>query len=244
MKALTKHFFNKQPLRCENRLSESLRLSSWPSVHGLFIHVRMMKLRMFLNNRLVPALREVRVGLAALLLALVSKVNTRIFVGLGLMGVVAPLSACFYLLFNRVDYVPGWYHVNYFHLFFLLGPHLLLFFCLLGAFLLFPEGCKRGYMLAIPTGFNVAKIIWLIMATSNQDFWAVVPSSLILIGALISVVLFVCLDWLAYNKFHREDAFDARFDKLCELADEFDDAKFKSMIKTVWREKKAFQKQF
>lgn len=79
---------------------------------------------------------------------------------------------------------------------------------------------------------------------NNQDFWAVVPTSFILMGMLISLVLFFSLDWLAHNKFHREDAFEARMTNLVNLADDFDDAKFKSMVKTVWREKKAFRKQF
>lgn len=238
----TKTLLFNQPLQlCESTstLSDSSRSSFWRLAHGHFTQ-SMHKLRQLT----APVLKGVLAGLHALAMVSNNTINTRIFVGLGLMGVVAPLSACFYMLFDRVDFVQGWYHVNYFHLFFLLGPHLFLFFCLAGCFLLFPQGGKRTYMLAVPLGYNIAKIIWLTMASSNSDFWAVVPASLILIGVLISLVLFLAFGWLAQNKFHREDAFKARINKLCELADEFDDAKFKSMAKTVYREEKAFQNQY
>ena len=233
--------FKQKPL-CEKRSLLS-HLSLWLRVHGFFTVVRTTKF-CHLKMTIAHAHKALHAGLVALQLALLAQINRRVYVGLFLMGVIAPVSACFYMLFDRVAFVEGWYHVNYFHLFFLLGPHLFITSCLAGAFLLFPEGSKRAYMLSIPMGYNVAKIIWLIMATSNQDFWAVVPSSILLIGILISTVLFFTLDWLAKRKFHREDAYKARMDNLVKLADEFDDAKFKSMVKTVWQDEKSFQKQY
>jgi hypothetical protein len=231
---------NNQSLQWERKSLVSLFSWLWLWAPGLCTLVKTSRW----SRAFARALKEVRVGLHVLSLTTLSNLNVRIFVGLGVMGVVAPLSACFYMLFDRVDYVQDWYHVNYFHLFFLLGPHLFILSGVVGAWFLFPQGSKRAYALVVPAGYTIAKILWLIQCSSNEDFWSVVPLSFILTGVLISAFLFISLDWLAHNKFHREDAYQARMDNLVKLADEFDDVKFKSMVKTVWREKEAFQKQY
>lgn len=240
----TRNFLiNNHIRKCES----TLKSSDWRSLlssPGRLIRVKMSRLNLRTHRTVVRVAREVLVGLDALLLSLGAQINKRILIGVGLMGVAAPLVSCFYMLFDKAAFDETWYHASYFHLFLLLGPSLFILTCLIGAFFLFPAGSKRAYALSVPAGFTVGKILWLIQCTSNADFYSVVPLSFVLIGALISVFIFVAIDWLAYNKFHREDAFEARMTGIVNLADDFDDAKFKSMVKTVWREKKAFRKQF
>jgi hypothetical protein len=210
----------------------------WLRVLGQYMPVRTML------SHLVHArvLREVTAGLSALKNSVTA--NNRVFVGLGLMGVVSPLSACFYMLFDRGAEFPGWYHVNYFHLFFLLGPHLFELFCLMGAFLLFPQGSKRAYVLIIPIGYIIAKIIWLILANSNQDFWAIVPMSIVLIGMLIGAVLLLMIDWFAHYKFHGIDSFNARFETLANGADLVDDNTFKRLFLQTMKAKREFYRKY
>lgn len=240
MKAHFLETINPKPLaKCESTFT-SLASRFLSLSRGLLTPVRTNRW----SQTFAHAESALRAGLAALRLATTTLTNRRIFVGLGLMGVVAPLASCFYMVFDRGAYDESWYYVNHFHLFLTLAPSLFLLSCLIGAWLLFPQGSKRAYALVVPTGFTVGKILWLLQCTSNADFYSVVPLSFILIGALISAFLFMALDWLVWRKCHREDAFEARMTNLVKLADDFDDAKFKSMVKTVWREKKQFEKQY
>jgi hypothetical protein len=181
-------------------------------------------------------------GLRALMMSATS--NHRIYGGLVLMGVVSPLAACVYLVFDRTSVVNDWYHLNYFHLFFLIGPHLFQFFCLVGAFLLFPQGSKRAYLLAVPIGFVLAKIIWLILVTNNAEFWQVVPSSFVLIGILISGVLLLTIDFLTWRQFHGLDSFEKREKGLYQIADDVTPEKFKSMVMETWRNKFEFHSKY
>lgn len=229
-----------QPLKCVNQLSNSF---AWLSLLLLPGEHSWLALRMkYVYVMIAPALRVAVAGLHALILA--STANLRIYVGLVLMGVVAPLAACVYLLFDRGIVVKGWYHLNYFHLFFLLGPHLFEFFCLLGAFLLFPKDSKRAYFLIIPAGYVLAKILWLITVTNNAEFWSVIPSSFILIGMLISTVLFVLTDWLTWRKFHGEDSFEKREKGLYQIANDVPAEKFRSMVMETWANKFNFHSKY
>lgn len=214
----------------------------WWRARGRSMRSKLIRLKTLLVTRVAPAVADLIVGLRALLLSIGS--NNRIYVGLVLMGVVSPLSSCIYMLFDRGVYIQEWYHVNYFHLFLLLAPYLSIFFCFAGVFLLFPEGSKRAYALIVPAGFTLGKIFWLIQIKSNAEYWSVVPWFFVLVGLLTSAVLFLMLDWMAHNKFHRVDAFEARMDLLCANAKGFDDETFKRLATTVYREKKAFQKQY
>lgn len=208
-----------------------------------FIPLRLTQLKtLHIQRHAVLVVKEVIAGLAAALLSIGA--NNRIYVGLVLMGVVTPLSSCIYMLFNREIVIAGWYHLNYFHLFLLLGPSLSVFFCIAGMFLLFPEGCKRSYALIVPAGYTLAKIFWLIKITSNEEFWAMVPWSFLLVGLLVSAALFFMLDWLAHNKFHGADSFNARMGTLYNGADHVSDADFKLMFKTAYRAKDDFKKKF
>lgn len=161
-----------------------------------------------------------------------------------MMGVVAPLASCFYMLFDRGAYDATWYYVNYFHLFLTLAPSLSLMATIVGIWFLFPYRFPRGYALAVPAGFTLGKILWLIQCTSNEDFYAIVPASFVLIGALISVFLFIASDWLVHNVFHREHAFERRLGTLYNGAKVLPGEVFKEQYQKFYEEKRAFQKQF
>jgi hypothetical protein len=222
---------------CENQLSESLSWSRLRSALGRFMRVRMNLSYSPIHRAAAELLAAlVAPGLTAGLRALVASIgaNNRIYWGLVLMGVVSPLSACVYMLFSRTEVIDGWYYVNYFHLFLTIGPSLFVFFLLTGAFLLFPDGCKRAYALVVPTGYTISKILWLLTVTSNEQFWQMPTGSFLFAGVLISFTLFIMLDWLAHNKFHG----------LYNIADAVDDTKFKSMFVQTMRAKKEFRKKF
>lgn len=233
---------NQQPRTlCENQLSSSsFSLPLWPE-RGLSMQIIRKKVLALVSN-VGSAGKGALVGLAALILSIGA--NNRIYAGLVLMGVVAPLSSCFYMMFNRFDVDKVWYHVSYYYLFFLLAPSLFVLACLIGVWLLFPRGSKRAYALVVPTGYTLGKILWYIQVSSNEEFHSILPISFVGLGCLISFFFFVALDWLAHNKFHRKDAFDARYDGLAEVAGDLEPAKVVSMLKSIHREKKAFQKQY
>jgi hypothetical protein len=170
--------------------------------------------------------------------------NKRIFIGLGLMGVVAPLAACFYMMFDRVQVDADWYYLNYFHLFFVLGPHIAYIVAFVGIFYLFPFMSKRSYLMALPTGWNIAKILWLISANSNETFWQPVPKSMYLICGLIALVFYLTHDWLTWRFFHRVHAFECRIESIKRYSDDLDNEKLGSMVRQAWKTEKEFQKEF
>lgn len=186
---------------------------------------------------------KARVFLAQMNLAISSINNARVFIGLGLIGVVTPLAACLYLLFDRSVVVEGWYHQNMFYLFMLLGPYLSYIVGTIGVFLLFPHGVKRAYSLTLPLGLFIAKTIWLIQTTSNAEYWQLPTWSFVATGLLIAFVLLICLDWLVWVKCHREDSFKARFESIYQIHEGLPLEKIGSMFIQTMRDKKNFEKQ-
>jgi hypothetical protein len=200
MKALTRnHFFNLKPLqslwvnllRAATRGSEFWYLDhSW---HGMSMLVQPIR---------VHADRVRFAGLSALqALALSSTANYRIFAGLIFVGIVTPLASCTYQLFDFKERVEGWYHLNSFHLFMLLGPYLSGLALTIGVFLLFPKGVKRAYTLLIPAGYFVGKLIWLYQTSSNEEYWMVPSFSFFAVGAVISLTIFFCSIGFATDSF-------------------------------------------
>jgi hypothetical protein len=235
---------NQQSLKCESTGKQSYLELLLFSLTQFSLPVKMI-LSYLKTMVYAHAHKVLTVGLNVLKqIRLSREVNVRIYFGGVMMGVAAPLTGCAYMVFNRTDYVQGWYHVNYFHFFYLLGPHLFEFFCLCGVFLLFPRSSKRAYFIAIPTGYVLAKIIWLIQIKSNQELWQVVPSSFILISILISLVILLTLDFLTWRKFHRVDAFEKRIDGILQVSDDLPSDKVVSMLKLTWRERKDFQTKY
>lgn len=239
MKAFSSFY---KPLQlCEKEFLHLLSSRHW----RYMLMVARKKLSFLLMQMVARVRPALLVGLrAAQAQAMAATANKRLFIGLGLMGVVAPLAGCFYMLFDRVAVDHGWYYLNYFHLFFVLGPHIAYIFAFAGVFYLFPFGCKRSYLMALPTGWNIAKILWLISATSNAAFWQPVPKSMYLIGALIALVLYLTHDWLTWRFFHRVDSFKARERGLYQIVNDMPPEKFVSMWKVYYEQKNNFQKEF
>ena len=240
MKTLsTRNFFNylynKPLLLCRNILKDLRSFALACCSRGAFISL-LKKLS------LVHVGRELNVGLHAL--ADSATVNKRLFVGLVLIGIMAPLAGCFYLLFDKTDSVEGWYYVNNFYLLLVLGPSFKEIVVFVGVYHLFPKDSKRAYLLSIPMGFSIGKILWLLTITSNDQFHSITPFDFVFTGVVISAGLFFSIDWLIWRWSHRAMAFDARLKLIYQNADEFSHEKVISMFKTTMREKLEFPKQY
>lgn len=168
---------------------------------------------MWLLAAMYSALQDLRLGLHALAGSLS---NRRIYLGLILMLVVAPLFGVGYQLFDlrsgidRIGQPGAWYYINNFYLFFELCPHIALVTILTGIFFLFPENSRRAYFLIIPAGYHLAKILWLLTVDSNEDFYRIVPSSFLVIGSLFAFVHFLTFNWLMSLHFHKREGVIAR----------------------------------
>lgn len=247
MKTLTNFLssiYKPQPLIKWKQLNDSLKTLTSELVFWLS-GLRLPGGFILLNHlrTLAAAGKVVLAGLHALVLS--TSANKRLYAGLMFVG-LAPLSGFICKLFNITDVVEGWYHVNAYYLFFVLGPFIVIVFTCIGVYHLFPVKSKRAFILAIPMGFAVGKIIWLIRATNNDQFHEITPIHLILVGILISVVVLLCTEWLAWRWAHRTRAFDSRLDSLDNVVDEpsISDSQFRSMFRQVYKDKKAFPKQF
>jgi hypothetical protein len=188
---------------------------------------------------IVLAFREAFAGLAALSLTLRS--NQRKYVGLLLMFGISPISYCTYdLLFSYQDLpVIGWFHYNFFHFFFLVRWPLAAIVWLVGLFHYLPK--DRGVkVLAFPLGWCFMALFQSVMADSNEDVWEVV--NIILLGAGISfaLMIFLFLDYFIWRKFHREDAFEKRFEGIYRVHEDLPLDKIGSMFIQTMHDKKNF----
>lgn len=209
---------------------------------GVFLsHVQILSRKNLLKVA-TAAVRDVLHGLNALAISAV--INKRILLGLGVVGVVMPLSACMYMLFDQTVQVEGWYHVNNFYLFMLLGPYLAGTCLTVGVFFLFPQNAPRSYILILPLAYLIGKILWLYLTTSNAQYWSVPHWSFFAIGASISVVLLISIDWLTWRFFHRELAFEKRFELIAANREKFGMDQIGAMFLKTWDEREKFQKQY
>lgn len=145
-----------------------------------------------------PVRRAVASGLAA---SFKASANNRTYLALLLMLVAAPLSGVAYQLFDSTAVVEGWYYKNYFYLLFVLSPHLHMVIALVGVFLLFNN--DRGYFVAIPAGYHVAQIMWLITVEKNADLHSVVPGAFLLVAMLATVVGLFTFNYLMGLHYHK-----------------------------------------
>lgn len=233
MKTTTSNFKIK-PL-CENVFSHLLYwLWRLPQPGVAFTLAWTKKLRLLI----ALAYKDLHAGLVALMMAVTA--NRRIYFGLVIMFVCAPLAYCWYAMFDRAHHIPGWYHVNYFHLFFLIRVQLGISVFLLGLYFFLPAD-KRTKLLSIPLGYFLMSIAANVMASSNEDIWRIGSVSLFAAGVCISLVLFFGLDYFTHRQFHRADAFEKRLEGIFQIADELPADKVKSMFVTTWRERKEFK---
>lgn len=235
MKTLT-FFKTKTPLRkWENGLSNLLFLLWQLPQPGLVYGLALMKR---FHLWIAPAFRALHAGLVALVMATTE--NLRIYVGLILMFAVAPGSYCWYKVFEGAPRIHGWYHVNYFHLFFLIRFQIAFSFFLIGLYHYLPQD-KRTKLLAIPLGFLLMSIAVSIGAESNDDIWRIADMQLFGAGVCFALVLFFGVDYFVWRKFHRADAFEKRLDGIAEVANDLPAEKVVSMFTTTWRERKEFK---
>lgn len=187
---------------------------------------------------------QVRRAIHAINLLATASVNKRIYVGLVLVGVLAPVAGSFYVYLSQEVIDKTWYYRNYFNLFLVLGPSLKMICVFLGLFFFMPQGSKRAYLLALPLGEEIGKIIWLISITTNEQYWSIAPFHILFVGFVIAIVLLISSDWLSWRFFHRELAHDARLKLIYSNREEFSSDKLASMYNTVMKEKVEFQKQY
>lgn len=142
--------------------------------------------------------------LRASLVALVAELssNNRLLTALFLMLAIAPLSGTLYTFFDKTVVVDGWFFVNYFNLFVGLRGNLLTFFTILGIFFLFPARYKASYLLSAPLGFCVADALKKILATSNEEYNAIVtfPYAILMVGLVLGLLL--SIDYFLYKYHH------------------------------------------
>lgn len=163
-------------------------------------------------------------------LALSSTSNVKVYVGLFLI-VLSPFGACIHLFYDRKSEV-AWlmdYHQNYFHLFNLLGAWIFSLIVFTGLFILLPPVQKtwKVYkyslkvqltrLLALPIGFVMSKIVWLIQTTSNEDFWSIPGWSYTIAGLCVGYVFIRSIDYFIWKQFHAFDALLASLEGLHQL---------------------------
>lgn len=240
--------------KCESTSSHSFW--EWLSLSALLSSPLVRRNR----SRLATAARAVTTGLLAISKTL--RVNQRLYVAVILMLVLAPIVSVSYQLFDRhavVVLYPGqhfydnhgvrwdfWYHKNYFFFFMAAGPFLTLALFCVGVFFLFPEGSKRAYFLAIPASWSIAKVLWFCTVNSNDEFYQVVPMSLLLISALVVILAFFTFDWLMARKYHGIDGHARRVISIIQARKNniLDSATAERLLELEADKLKTFNKQF
>lgn len=222
-----------------------------PSLTASYMLPALIRLR----QSFAPAV-QVLIATLALTKALVrsSVINNRIYVGVILVSIVAPLSACLNMLFDRKDKIEGWFYDSYFNLFLVLGPY---FFCLCivtAAFLWIPPSSKRikfsqrdikfqiTRLLSIPSGLIVAKIIWLINCTSNEDFDRLPSLAYLSIGLVIGYVIIRALDYLVWRQEHAMNALIDTLQGLYQI--DIDSKEREAMSAPYWKELREFHSKY
>jgi hypothetical protein len=168
------------------------------------------------------------------------EVNARLLVGLALVGIITPLADIFYtwLPAGRVP-ESEWYYESWYWLFLCLGPYIQVFTGFLGAYLiLFQRWNINALFLVAPMWLAVVKIVWLaFFVEAHAEFLSVPPLAIYLYCAAFMAVSFGISNYLAWRKYHRADAHEARMNGLCQIANMSDPIQA-GFVKT-WNEMKA-----
>jgi hypothetical protein len=222
-----KTIINPQLLRlCANAILCSPPLSWVLQFHSAYFLLPALKRLLFLERKrlkarlrqvVASALREILAILHAL--ACSATVNMRIYAGLVMVWVLAPLASCIYQLYNpTADMDPGWYHINGYYFFHALGPYISLFIGLVGLYFVFPPS-RRTFLISVPTiGWAIAKIIKIILCTSNDDWHANISIPVFIAGVCSSMVLLISVDWFAWRKYHKFDGNMCRLEGLVSIS--------------------------
>ena len=225
-----------QPLLCEGRFSLRSWLLDLRYAIRIYLSVALRKSsrlasKIRLPHRLASAVREMSAGLSALVNS--STVNMRIYVGLVLVWVLAPLSLSICYIFDKSVLDFSWYHVNYWYLFAALGPWMAMFFFTLGMFHINPYNKLTLYNVIPPISFTVIKMFKIVLCTSNTE-WNAFPSvEIISVGILSSIVLIISIEHFAWRQFHKYFGHMCRLEGLTEISSmtEAEKTMFKNEIK-------------
>lgn len=197
----------------------------------------------FTPKTIARAFKAQIAGILALVNLYSAKINRRILVGLVVMYVGATLFYFSYTVFDRERHILGWYHHNYWHLFFLIRYQISQIIFLIGFYIGLPQySIKKA--IAPYLGFLIMGMVLNITAESNDDIWDTMSLVWWLAGTAFSVALFLGLDHVAHRKYHRADSFDARQKGLYQIADSVDAEKWKSMMMETLRQKYEFNEKF
>lgn len=140
--------------------------------------------------------------------------NRRIYLGLFLILVVAPLSGATYQLFDITAVDRSWYFRTYFDFFLVLCPNICLCFSFVGASLLFPQDSHKAYFLLPPLTLYVTKILWLCIVVKSNDefngFWQIIPYYFFITGGIVAFTLIYTFNFLMTLHFHKREGHIAR----------------------------------
>ena len=161
------------------------------------------------------------------------RVNSRLYVGLILTIVVAPLASCFYTLFDRTANLPlspetiallkagrassSDYYVNSHYFFAGVGPHISFLIVLIGLALYFYKDSKIDFVWAAPIGYAAAKIYWLCNVISDDEFNQPVYWAIVLVVVLLTAVIIGSFKFWMDRKFHKYDGNLKTYEGLVKL---------------------------
>ncbi len=187
--------------------------------------------------------------------------NSRLYCGLVLLLVVAPLTNCFYLLFDSsvgfpltpeviAAYKAGlppdgqWYYVNWHFFFSGMGPHIFVITSLIGVFLLFPVNNLVSYSIAVPLSYEVGKVFWLTTVTTDAEFNQVAPGAFILLALLLVGVCMLSFRFWMDRKFHKYDGICKRIEGLKKLKGLMDESERLALLDNEYSALRSFQTKF
>lgn len=223
-------------------------VSDWPSLFSFSEHLLPLSFlvrRMNLNRSVLVS--KVRAFLATIQAVMESRLlNGRIYLAL-VIFCASPFAACIHMGFNRKADDIGGYHVNYFHLFNLLGPYFFCLVVLLGVCLLIPPKQKTfkvfkrslniqiSRIMFLPIGFTISKLIWLYNTKSNEDFWSVPGWSYVMVGTFAGYISYLLIEWFTWRKYHAFDGIIASIEGLyqIDLPEDVRMAKVKPLLKEL-----------
>lgn len=183
-------------------------------------------------------------------------INGRIYAGLVLVGVVAPLSACIHMLPGMKDLVSAdWYYECWYNLYLVLGPYFFSLCIVVAAFLWIPPKTKRikfsqkslsfqlTRLLSIPAGYIIGKIVWLILCDKDEDYEALGHWSMYVGGVVIGYVIIRVLDYLVWRQEHSMNALIDSLEGLYRRV-EIDFKTRDEMAAPYWKELRQFHSKY
>lgn len=224
----------------------------WSLPHALKNRSLMNRLKTFVLAAL--AVLVIPVSTRALIQSAI--INNRIYIGLFLSIIVAPLSACIHVLpgMGTEIHIEGWLYENYRDLFLVLGPYFFCLFILISVFMLVPPTTERvkfskkhvsfqiTRMISLPMGLVIGKIIWLSLCSTNEDF-DVLFHPVFFLGGLVSYPLIRLLDYLVWRQEHVMNALIDSLDGLYNKVDIDAETKLK-MAAPLWRDLRKFNSKY